>query len=102
MKHQPDNPMRCRSVSLSCKGKINHLIRLPENFRGNKWEVEKLDKHEYGDIGAYRRTRNKLAKIGKCLHFNAGDECTSLIRAHFVQKSQLLSVISKNNHIYAS
>ena len=21
--------MRCRSVSLSCKGKINHLIRLP-------------------------------------------------------------------------
>ena len=28
-KHQPDNPMRCRSVSLSCKGKINHLIRLP-------------------------------------------------------------------------
>nr|AYU66385.1 mobile mystery protein B [Escherichia coli]AYU66629.1 mobile mystery protein B [Salmonella enterica subsp. enterica serovar Anatum] len=29
MKHQPDNPMRCRSVSLSCKGKINHLIRLP-------------------------------------------------------------------------
>lgn len=22
--------MRCRSVSLSCKGKINHLIRLPE------------------------------------------------------------------------
>jgi len=30
VKHQPDNPMRCRSVSLSCKGKINHLIRLPE------------------------------------------------------------------------
>ena len=24
--------MRCRSVSLSCKGKINHLIRLPDNF----------------------------------------------------------------------
>ncbi|WP_159068494.1 hypothetical protein, partial [Neisseria weaveri] len=23
--------MRCRSVSLSCKGKINHLIRLPQN-----------------------------------------------------------------------
>ena len=23
--------MRCRSVSLSCKGKINHLIRLPFN-----------------------------------------------------------------------
>ncbi|BCV28306.1 hypothetical protein TUM3811_21660 [Shewanella algae] len=22
--------MRCRSVSLSCKGKINHLIRLPK------------------------------------------------------------------------
>jgi Cd(II)/Pb(II)-responsive transcriptional regulator len=26
---QPDNPMRCRFASLSCKGKINHLIRLP-------------------------------------------------------------------------
>src|SRR5690625_1385300 len=25
--------MRCRSVSLSCKGKINHLIRLPEILR---------------------------------------------------------------------
>ena len=25
--------MRCRSVSLSCKGKINHLIRLPEIFK---------------------------------------------------------------------
>ncbi|WP_417442861.1 hypothetical protein [Idiomarina abyssalis] len=99
-----------------------------DNFRGNKWEVEQLSKaeefgrsimyvavddkakettveeldtHEYGDIGAYHRTRNKLAKIGKCLHFNAGDECTSVIRAHSVQKSQLLSVISKNNHIYA-
>lgn len=24
--------MRCRSVSLSCKGKINHLIRLPVIF----------------------------------------------------------------------
>ncbi|MBU1308640.1 MAG: hypothetical protein KKE30_03790, partial [Gammaproteobacteria bacterium] len=29
---QPDNPMRCRSVSLSCKGKINHLIRLPNIY----------------------------------------------------------------------
>ncbi|WP_370085122.1 hypothetical protein [Neptunomonas phycophila] len=28
--------MRCRSVSLSCKGKINHLIRLPEDFN---WPV---------------------------------------------------------------
>ena len=27
---QPDNPMRCRFASLSCKGKINHLIRLPK------------------------------------------------------------------------
>ena len=26
---QPDNLMRCRFASLSCKGKINHLIRLP-------------------------------------------------------------------------
>ncbi|WP_368075546.1 DnaJ C-terminal domain-containing protein, partial [Marinobacter lutaoensis] len=30
----PDNPMRCRSVSLSCKGKINHLIRLPKVPKG--------------------------------------------------------------------
>jgi len=33
VKLQPDNPMRCRSVSLSCKGKINHLIRLPAKDR---------------------------------------------------------------------
>ncbi|MHB2196483.1 MAG: hypothetical protein ACYCE6_03325, partial [Escherichia coli] len=35
---QPDNPMRCRSVSLSCKGKINHLIRLPK-IPTKGWEV---------------------------------------------------------------
>lgn len=27
--------MRCRSVSLSCKGKINHLIRLPKKIRAD-------------------------------------------------------------------
>ena len=29
LKHQSDNPMRCQFVSLSCKSKINNLIRLP-------------------------------------------------------------------------
>jgi len=35
--------MRCRSVSLSCKGKINHLIRLPE-IRGDRprWTPQRV------------------------------------------------------------
>ncbi|MDO8854440.1 hypothetical protein QCC35_13450, partial [Klebsiella pneumoniae] len=34
-----DNPMRCRSVSLSCKGKINHLIRLPKKLWASRPDV---------------------------------------------------------------
>ncbi len=30
--------MRCRSVSLSCKGKINHLIRLPQPLLAHFWQ----------------------------------------------------------------
>ena len=33
LEYQPDNPMRCRFASLSCKGKINHLIRIPKTSR---------------------------------------------------------------------
>ncbi|MDO9620516.1 MAG: recombinase family protein [Moraxellaceae bacterium] len=35
--------MRCRSVSLSCKGKINHLIRLPEKVSGVNTERPVLE-----------------------------------------------------------
>jgi hypothetical protein len=46
-----------------------------------------------------RRDR-KIRDTGRCLHFEGDIRCREYINAHSIQKSGLLSAISRNGHVY--
>ncbi len=50
-------------------------------------------------IGEYLRCMKSLSKKGGCLHYEAGDQCDSIISAHSIQKSRQLEHISEKGHI---
>ncbi len=54
------------------------------------------------DFGHFYRTRNRLNKKGRCLHYDQGDACNEIIQAHSIQKSTSLKAISSDdNHVYS-
>jgi hypothetical protein len=44
--------------------------------------------------------QKKLTKKGRCLHYDNGIRCNEFIRAHFIQKSKLLTSIADDGHVY--
>ncbi|EJG0781659.1 hypothetical protein HYO48_22635 [Vibrio parahaemolyticus] len=53
------------------------------------------------DRGHFYKTRNWLNNKGRCLHFNRGQECDSIIKAHSIQRaSSLEAIASDDNHVY--
>ncbi|MCJ8270088.1 MAG: hypothetical protein MJK04_11890, partial [Psychrosphaera sp.] len=60
----------------------------------------KLKRDSGVDIGHFYRTQSKLFNKGRCLHFDAGQQCNAIIKAHSVQKGQSLSAIAKNSEVY--
>lgn len=68
--------------------------------RVSELTVEEIDGDD-GNVGNFFKTKNDLSKKGKCLHFDAGEDCDVVINAHSVQKSQSLTAIAKDGHIYA-
>src|SRR5690554_1038925 len=55
--------MRCRSVSLSCKGKINHLIRLPKKYRERSTMRVPSNLITPPDFGLYQLTINQAGLL---------------------------------------
>jgi hypothetical protein len=43
-----------------------------------------------------RKNRNK----GRCLHYESGNRCNEIVKAHSIQKGGLLSKIATNGHVY--
>lgn len=37
---------------------------------------------------------------GRCLHYDNGDRCDEIIKAHSIQRRRSLSAIAKNSHVY--
>lgn len=37
---------------------------------------------------------------GRCLHYDNGDRCDEIIKAHSIQRNQSLSAIAQNSHVY--
>lgn len=77
------------------------FIYLLVDSRVSELTIEEVEDRDEVDIGSFHASRNGLAKKGKCIHFNAGSECDSVINAHSVQKGQSLTKIAQDNHVYA-
>jgi hypothetical protein len=56
-----------------------------------------------GDVvlSEYLTEIGSLKRKGRCLHFDAGVECTNPIDAHSIQKRAVLSLVARNGQIYA-
>lgn len=46
------------------------------------------------------KQRKKILKKECCLHFNNGDDCDHIIKAHSIQKNQSLTSIAIDGHVY--
>lgn len=53
------------------------------------------------DLNGHIDHQKRLARSGRCLHFDSGNSCKEIISAHSIQKSGQLSTISDNGHVYA-
>ena len=61
-------------------------------------EVPVKETIKYSQINSITK---KIRNIGQCLHYNAGNNCSELIKAHSIQKSGLLEKISEKGHVYS-
>lgn len=52
-------------------------------------------------LSEYLTEIGSLKNKGRCLHFDAGSECTNPIDAHSIQKGAVLSLVARNGKIYA-
>jgi len=48
----------------------------------------------------YYKQRGIILKEGRCLHFDSGDNCDQIIKAHSIQRNQSLANIATNSHVY--
>ncbi len=53
------------------------------------------------NLNAYITRGKKLSQSGRCLHFNAGSDCSEYIQAHSIQRSGQLAAIAVDGHVYA-
>lgn len=51
-------------------------------------------------ISEYIDSQKKLSQKGRCLHYENGNRCNEIIRAHSIQRNQSLSAIAHNGHVY--
>lgn len=51
-------------------------------------------------LSKYIDSQKKLSQKGRCLHYENGQRCNEIIRAHSIQKSGSLSGIAQNGHVY--
>lgn len=52
------------------------------------------------DLNNWLKQQKQLSNKGRCLHYENGEECNEIINAHSIQKSQSLSAIADNGHVY--
>lgn len=53
------------------------------------------------DLGNYLQTQKKLFNTKRCLHYDSGNKCNKIIKAHSIQKSRSLSLIAdKDQNVY--
>lgn len=48
----------------------------------------------------YISESKRLAKRGRCLHFDAGNKCNKIIAAHSIQCRRQLALIAEGGHVY--
>jgi hypothetical protein len=52
------------------------------------------------NLNAYVGMQKKLARKGRCLHFDSGSRCDKIISAHSIQKNGQLAAIADKGHVY--
>lgn len=52
------------------------------------------------DLADFVKTQKQYSHNGRCLHFESGNRCNEVIRAHSIQKNQSLSAIADKGHVY--
>ncbi len=52
------------------------------------------------DLNNSLKRQKQLSDKGRCLHYENGEVCNEVINAHSIQKSQALSAIAENGHVY--
>lgn len=62
------------------------------------FQVNKLS--NFPPISEFLDSLKKLSQKGRCLHYEKGDRCNNIIKAHSIQKSQSLSSIAQDAHVY--
>ncbi|KLE00155.1 hypothetical protein [Aliarcobacter butzleri] len=62
--------------------------------------IKMLDTSYKFDMFKFIMEKKNLYNQGRCLHYDANNRCNEIIKAHSVQKTGLLSKISRNNKVY--
>lgn len=59
-----------------------------------------LDFSSKSNIYSFIKTQKELNNKGRCLHYEKGQQCNQIAKAHSIQKSQSLAAIAVDRHVY--
>lgn len=63
-------------------------------------EAQQLPHPDSFDLAKNIKKRKDRANKGRCLHYEAGEQCNEFINAHSIQNNGALSLIAKNSEVY--
>lgn len=51
-------------------------------------------------VSEYISLQKNISQRGRCLHYDSGNRCDKIIKAHSIQKNKSLSAIAQDGHVY--
>ena len=79
---------------LKAQSKTESLLYVAESDNVTKPTKVKLQSSYKFDMSKFLQKSDDISKEGRCLHYQAGDRCNEIIKAHSIQNNRVLSEIA--------
>ena len=84
---------------LKAQSKTESLLYVAESDNVTKPTKVKLQSSYKFDMSKFLQKSDDISKEGRCLHYQAGDRCNEIIKAHSIQNNGVLSKIADEKKV---
>jgi len=82
------------------EGRACVYVGWPKKGQKVEDELVKIESSQKFNLGGFLKKQKSLTNKGRCLHFNNGIRCNSIIKAHSIQNNGVLSKIARDGKVY--
>jgi len=84
---------------LKAQSKTESLLYIAESDKVTAPTKVELQSSYKFDMSKFLKRLNNISKEGRCLHYQAGDRCNEIIKAHSIQNNGVLSKIANEKKV---